>query len=69
MTNLSMENIGIWEFDNSISCKKAERVLKNIMDCGVISKELFPDGHSETTHINNIDIIIKVYEEYGGVKL
>lgn len=69
MTSLVMENIGVWEFDNSINCKKAERILKNTMDCGVISKELFPDGHSETTHINNIDNIIKVYEEYGGIRL
>jgi len=69
MTNLLMENIGVWEFESSVDCKKAERVLKNTMDCGVISKELFPDGHSETTYLNNIDNIIKVYEEYGGIKL
>lgn len=69
MTNLLMENIGVWEFDNSANCKKAERVLKNTMDCGVISKELFPDGYSETTYIHNIDNIINVYEEYGGIRL
>lgn len=68
-TLLSMENLGIWKFDNSISCKNAERVLKNTIPCGVVSKELFPDGYSETTYLNKIDTIIRVYEEHGGVQI
>lgn len=69
LTSLTLENIGVWEFQDSASCKTAERVLKNTLFCGIISKELLPDGHSETTYLNNIDNIIKIYEEYGGIKL
>lgn len=68
-TQLTLENIGIWEFDNSASCKNAERVLKNTIPCGIISKEVFQDGYSETTYLNQIDTIIKVYEDHGGVQI
>lgn len=64
-----VDNLLTWEFNAGEDAKSAERVLKNTMDCGVISKELFPDGYSETTYIHNIDNIISVYEEYGGKSL
>jgi hypothetical protein len=66
-TLLNLENVGVWEFEDSSSCKSAERFLKNTIPCGIVSKELLPDGHSETTYLNKIDTIIKVFEDYGGV--
>jgi hypothetical protein len=64
-----IKNIGVWKFDNSMSCKGAEKYCKNSLDCGVFSKEEVPDGWTETTHTSNIDEIISIYEGYGGIRI
>lgn len=65
-TTLSVVLLSIHQFDTAESCQEAEKVCKRSLDSGVISKRDFKDGFSETTHVYNIDMITKIYEDHGG---
>lgn len=65
---LTVELIGVWEYENFTDCINAEKHCKTALTCGVISKEDFKDGYTETTFLYNLDEIIKIYETYGGFK-
>lgn len=62
-----VENFGIWEFENVYSCKEAERICKMSLECGVITKQEMLDGYSETTYVYNLDKIVNIYEQSGGI--
>lgn len=64
-----MGQIGIWEFPSVKSCKAAEKQCKKELECGVLSKRDLEDGHTETTHIKNLDRIIEIYENHGGKRI
>lgn len=64
-----VKNHSIYEFPDRSSCVAAERECKQILKCGVLTKEEMPDGYTETTDILNLEIIKKIYEGYGGVRL
>lgn len=68
-TKLQIQILGIWKYPESFMCRKAERECLNTLNCGVADKVLFPVGYTETTYINNIDSIIKIFEENGGIRL
>lgn len=61
-------NIMVWEFNTKEACRASELKCKSSVSCGVISPIEMPDGHSETTSLNNIDIISSIFEEFGGVR-
>lgn len=58
-----------YTFGTSISCKQAELFCKRNFLCGVLSKEVVPDGWSETTYSYNIDNILSVFRAFGGERL
>lgn len=63
-----VENYGTWVFDTVRLCKLAERECKSLS--GPVLTELeFPDGWSETTYPSNIESIIRIYEQHGGVRV
>ena len=62
-------NRSVYKFPDTTSCKAAERECKKELDCGVILKRDMPDGYTETTHVYNLDKIIQIYKNHGGVKL
>lgn len=64
-----IENYGVWEFPEVMQCKGAERTCSSTLDRGILSKEEMPDGHTETTHVFNLENVIKIYEEYGGIRI
>ena len=69
-TNLfTMEQIGVWEFPSVKACKAAEKQCKKELECGILMKRELPDGHTETTHIKNLDRIIEIYENHGGKRI
>lgn len=41
----------------------------NVLETGVVSKSDMQDGFSETTHVNNLDRVIRIFESNGGVRL
>lgn len=63
-----VENYAVWYFTDVFSCKDAERVCKQTLLCGILSKLEMPDGHSETTSVLNLEKIIQIYESKGGVR-
>lgn len=64
-----VRNYVIYEFRDKSSCMEAERECKAILECGVLTKEEMPDGYTETTSVLNLEIIERIYEKYGGVRL
>lgn len=68
-TIYSVENYAVYSFPDTASTRRAEIECKRSMLCGVISKEEMPDGYSETTFTSNIDKIIQIYIENGGIRL
>lgn len=66
---LRMENFGVWLFEGVDECLSAEKQCKKELECGVLSKRELEDGHTETTHIKNLDRIIEIYENHGGKRI
>lgn len=64
-----IENFCVYDFDETISARKAEIECKYLFTCGVISKTEMNDGYSETTSIGNLESVMKIYEKHGGVRI
>ena len=64
---LDMELLHSWKFENTLDCKRAEKEIKNLIFCGVVDREVFKDGHTETTCLNNLDFIVATFEKHGGI--
>lgn len=63
-----IELFAVWEFPTVKSCKAAERYIKKHLPCRFLTKQEMPDGYTETTSIENLETIIKIYEDFGGVR-
>lgn len=46
-----------------------EKVVKNLVGKGVADKSEMPDGFTETCNLSLLEDIIKIYEEYGGMRV
>lgn len=66
---MQMKNLIVYEFPDSLSCKRAESEIKARFKCRYLKKRDLTDGHTETLPLNMFDDIVKVYEEFGGVKV
>jgi hypothetical protein len=64
----SIEQHGIWSFPDVNSCKAAEKFIKQNLKCKLLTKQEMPDGYTETTSVENLEAIIKIYEDFGGVR-
>lgn len=64
----SVEQYGVWVFPDVKSCKAAERTCMHSLPVSLLTKEEMPDGYTETTFPSNIDKVIKIFEEYGGMR-
>lgn len=65
-SKLTVELLGYWQFPNKMSCLKAERECKSVLETSVVPRDHLPDGFTETTHTYNLDKIIDIYELNGG---
>lgn len=63
---LTMEQERVYLFPTVEACKKAEKHCKEVLECGVVSKEKMQDGWTETTYLLNFTKIIEIYESFGG---
>lgn len=63
-----VENKFIFDFPSTLFTRNAERECKRQLICGIISKEYMIDGYTETTYISNIEDIIKIYKDNGGIQ-
>lgn len=64
----NVQNYAVWCFPDVFSCKDSERICKQTLVCGILPKSEMPDGYSETTSALNLEKIIEIYEENGGVR-
>lgn len=65
---LNLKPYGVWEFPSISICKQAERQVKQSLRTSVVEKELMRDGWTETCYPLQLDEIIKIYEDLGGVR-
>ena len=68
-TPLEVDLIGCWSFDGIHSCRAAENFCKQEFGQGIMSRADLPDGHTETTYCYNLDRIIQIYENFGGIRI
>lgn len=68
-TNLDVSMIGVWEFPSSQTCKDAETEAKRVFECGVLDRNIWPDGWTETSFSYNLEPLCHLYQNYGGVKI
>lgn len=61
-----VENYGVWEFPDVSSCRTAERLCLDSLVCGVLTKQEYEDGYTETTSITNLPTIVEIFEQFGG---
>jgi hypothetical protein len=64
---LNITNHLIYTFSSTENCKFAEKLCKQTLVCGIVDEQLFGDGYTETTFPYNIDKIVSIYGDYGGV--
>lgn len=67
-SSFDVKQHGVWSFPDVKSCKSAERYIKKHLPCKVLTKQEMPDGYTETTSVENLETIIKIYEDFGGVR-
>lgn len=58
-----------FRFENSEDCKSAEKECKNVLGMGIMTKDEIPDGYTETTGTENMNIIFEIYKKFGAVEL
>lgn len=68
-TCYDIRNLGEWSFTECADCKRAEKTVKGQLVCGVVTKNEFKSGWTETTSLSNLEAIIKIFEDCGGIKL
>jgi hypothetical protein len=63
----NVDQLGVWKFDNTDSCKESEITIKRKIETSYLSKSEFADGYTETCHPDNLQTIVDTYESFGGV--
>ena len=63
----NIRNHSTYVFPTASACRQAETRCKQFLICGVIPKDEMLDGYTETTWAYNIDKVIEIYEDCGGI--
>ena len=67
-SGLTLEEFGLWEYSEVSSCRQSEREVKRIF-ANYLTKDILPDGYTETASFNNIEEIVYIFENNGGVRI
>lgn len=67
--NVKIDNMLVFKFKNATSCRNAEAACKERLNTGKISKNVMPDGYTETFDIWKASEVISILEEFGGVMM
>lgn len=67
--SLISRQVDVFEFESKIACVSAEKEIKSTLPCRFLSKDVFPDGYTETTEVKFMLDIMKIYKKYGGVSI
>jgi len=66
---IQLGDMRVWRFKEQPDCVSSEREVKKRLDTGFISKEILPDGYTETVDIGYEGVIAAVYESFGGKEI
>lgn len=69
VNTLKCRQLDVFQFETKMSCLAAEREVKSSVERKFLSKEVFPDGWTETTDVKFMIDIIKIYKKHGGVSI
>lgn len=61
--------LNLFEFEDTEVCKDAERYCKTSLNNGVLSKEEYTDGYSETYSLKDLDKIKQIVLYYKGAEI
>ena len=63
------EILNVYKFNNGNKCYELEKLISNSFETGVVSKEDFPDGFTETTYTSNYNKLVILIEDFikGGL--
>lgn len=65
----SVTTYGIWEFPDRKKLLNAEKNCKQLLETSVLTEMELKDGYSETTYVKNLEAIIRIYENFGGIQI
>lgn len=68
-TTYDVEMFDVFRYEDSQSCNAAEQECLDTLICGVVGRDIFKHGWTETTHPYNLDKIIAIFKKHGGVSL
>lgn len=63
-TNFKLKLIHSFDFKDGNTAWDIEKEVKSSLKCGVVSKTEMLYGHTETTHISNLPLILSIVEKY-----
>lgn len=66
-SGLLIEEFGIWDYDEVSACRKAEVEVKKVYN-NYLSKDVLPDGYTETASFSDIESIVAIFESNGGIR-
>lgn len=61
-----LKSLCVYEFGSVEDCRKAERLCKQTLECGILDKSVMSDGYTETTHVHNRLDIENIFKICGG---
>lgn len=59
----------VFEYETSDECRYTEYLISKEVDKNLLTKQEYPDGFTETTGTENLDIILKIHQERNGIEL
>lgn len=65
----TVENYAVWKYPDVNSCRLAERRCMQELNTGTVPKYTLPDGYTETVLPADIDKVISIYEQCGGLRV
>lgn len=66
-SNYTVIQHSVFTFPTAQQCKKAESECLQELECGVVLKSDMRDGYTETTWVYNLEKIVEIYEQNGGL--
>lgn len=59
----------LWYFEDTGLCRQAERLCRDTLERRFLSKMELPFGWTETTYLENEEVIEQIFINFGGIRL
>lgn len=61
--------VGVWSYQDTDFCNTSERLVKQFIGKGFLSRKDFPKGFTETSCTSKLEDIIRIFEDCKGVRI